>query len=292
MNRPRQAARLVRRVLSGARTGILLLGVLSLVFACTTATNAKDDKECSPGNRVYCRCRDRQEGSRVCNDDGLGFGPCEPCESADNPVEELEPGDPFLDDDAGAEDDSGGLPTGSCGNGVVENDEDCDDKNTIETDGCNSKCRLAGATAQKTNACPGLDVHVWGGAHAPTLAGTTVGSGNRSTKTGCNTNGNVDTRGGPAPDRVFKVVAHKTGSMNVTVTETSYNAFLYVSEACPAGNVEWLACANKVDGAGGETLSFPVASGKAYYVFVDGALPSSGDQRLIEGSYRVTFSIL
>ena len=79
--------------------------------------------------------------------------------------------------------------------------------------------------------------------------------------------------------------------MTAAVTDTSYNAFLYVAETCPSDNVEWFACTNKVDGVGSETLSFPVDDGKTYYVFVDGALPSSLDQSKLQGNFRVTFEI-
>ncbi len=275
------------------RAAALSLGVVSLLLACTTtATAVKEDKLCNPGNYVFCRCRDREEGAKLCKEDGQSFGPCEPCESYDNPEGPLEPGDPeepLPTPDAGT--DAEPEPNATCGDGIVQRGEDCDDANTNETDGCDSKCKLAGTTPFATNACPGLDVHVWGGAHKPTLASTTVASGGRRVKTTCSGAGNTATSGYASPDRVFKVVAHKTGVMTAAVTDTSYNAFLYVAETCPSDNVEWFACTNKVDGVGSETLSFPVDDGKTYYLFVDGALPSDTDQSKLQGSFRVTFQI-
>ena len=31
---------------------------------------------CTPGAYVFCRCQDRSEGTKLCQDDGKAFGPC------------------------------------------------------------------------------------------------------------------------------------------------------------------------------------------------------------------------
>lgn len=284
-----QLASLLGRRSSAARAALLSFGVVSLLLACTTTPKAKSDKECSPGAYVFCRCQDRQEGTKLCKDDGQSFGPCEPCETSDNPEGPLEPGDPgpdqpFPEPDAG--DDGGSNPNGSCGNGKVESGEDCDDGNTNETDGCDSKCKLAGATPFASNACPGLEVHVWGGPHSPTLASTTVGSGNRSVKPNCTTSANP-TSGANSPDRVFKVTAHKSGTLKVTTSDVNYNVFLWASEGCAPSENEYITCVNESGAVGAESMTFPVEDGKTYHVFVDG----SGIDNTRQGSFRVTFSI-
>lgn len=269
--------------------------LLTGIIACSSqATATKQDKLCTPGAYVFCRCQDRQEGTKLCKEDAASFGPCEPCESSTNPEGPLEPGDPGpgdpVDQDAGTEkpQDSGPDPNGSCGDGIVQNGEDCDDKNGDPNDGCDTSCKLSGTTPLASNSCPGLEVHVWGGAHKPTLSSTNSGAGNHSVKTTCGSaTGDVPTSGAAGADRVFKVVAHKTGSMQVVTTDTTFNNFLYVSATtCPTDQVEWLACANKNGAIGGESMSFPVDSGKTYYVFVDGAGISD-----YTGTFRVTFSI-
>lgn len=269
------------------RAPLVALGLLALLVACSGKVATKDDNLCTPGNYVFCRCQDRQEGTKLCKDDGRSFGPCEPCESYDD----LEgPGDPRPRPPPGVD---GGEeepePGAVCGDAIVDDGEDCDDGNDDDTDGCDAKCRLAGLTPASTSACPGLEVHVWGGAHEPSLTSTTTGSGNRSLKTSCS-NGTA-TSGAAGPDRVFKVTAHATGTMIVTTTYANYNVLLYASSSCPGATIAHTACANKVDGKGDETLVLPVESGQTYYVFVDGALPSSLDQALLQGSFRVTFSI-
>lgn len=267
------------------------LGLLGLVVACSAAPT-KSEPLCTPGNYVFCRCQDRQEGTKACSDDGQSFGPCEPCESYDDPYD---PYDPYDDDDPYPDPrptQDGGAPDAGavCGDGLVQAGEDCDDGNGSDADGCDGTCKLSGEAPPASNACPGLDVHVWGGAHAPTLRSTTVGSGNRSSNS-CTAPGSTPTSG-PGPDRVFKVTAHASGTMTVAVTDAAYNAFLYVADACPTGGkVAWTHCANATDGPGGESLSFPVAAGETRYVFVDGAQRSGAGSAELSGPFRVTFSV-
>lgn len=276
--------------------GALLLAIFG---GCTAETKAKTEKLCTPGAYVFCRCQDRAEGAKLCNETGDGFGKCEPCETDTNP--EIDPGssssggssgEPFPEEDSGGPTGDGGQTPADCGDGVVQNDEDCDDKNTNDADGCDQNCKLAGTNPAATNNCPGLEVHVWGGAHKPTLVGSTAGSGDRGVTPTCPSAGNGAASSGlSAGDRVFKVVAHKTGTLNVSVTDANYNVFLYVvaDTKCTGTNVEYLACNNDINGNGNETVSVPVDAGKQYHVFVDGAGAGfSGDPT---GNFRVSFQI-
>ncbi len=268
--------------------GALLAAILG---GCSAENKAKDEKLCKPGAYVFCRCQDRQEGSKQCNEAGDGYGKCEPCETDQNP--EIIEGSSSSSSSSSS---SGSIPTGdggpsggTCGDGIVQAGEDCDDKNGDDTDGCGKDCKLTSATTAATNACPGLEVHVWGGAHEPTTTGSTAGAGNRSATPTCPKSGNGATASGvTAPDRVFKVVAHKTGNLEVATSDATFNVFLYAvaDGKCAGSSVPQIACQNAVDGNGNETLTFPVEAGKAYHVFVDGGL--AGKQ---EGSFRVTFAI-
>jgi len=185
--------------------------------------------------------------------------------------------------DAG-DDEAGGDKPASCGDGVIQTGEDCDDRDSDDTDGCNKLCKLAGISPAATATCPGLAVHVWGGSHTPSLTMTTAGSGNRSANPACS-DGTAAT-GAAAADRVFKVTAHKTGTMTVAATDSQYDVFLYASDACNPAQNTYLKCTNKKDGVGDESLAFPVVTGKSYYVFVDGS--GAGAK---EGTVRVAFSI-
>lgn len=264
---------------------LLSLGIASLLgLACSSETGKKSERLCTPGQYVFCRCQDRSEGAKLCKEDGASFEPCEPCESL-GLGEDYDPG-PVPDDF-----DAGGPPP-RCGDGVVDRREDCDDDNDVEDDGCTKDCKLSPIApstpaAVASTSCPGLEVHVWGAPHAPTTTGTTVGSGNRSTTACAGPAGS--TTGSTATDRVFKVVAHATGKMTVTISDASFNQYLYVvPDTCPApgGAIQPLACVNAADGNTGETLEFAVESGKKYYVFVDGTGVSGNT-----GTFRVTFEI-
>src|SRR5262245_11425082 len=99
-----------------------------LAFACSAASSAKPKStRCTPGNYVFCRCADRNEGTKLCKEDGESFGKCEPCETDTNPElqEEDDPQPrPVLD---GGPD---SPPAGSkCGDKIVQEGEDCDDGN-------------------------------------------------------------------------------------------------------------------------------------------------------------------
>lgn len=282
----------MRRHRGSLSASIVVTGALLLATACgagcSSAQATKTATRCTPGSYVFCRCQDRQEGTKLCMEDGETFGRCEPCEPDSNPDGEPDDGgSPKPPRDAG---DSGeadsATPKAVCGNAIVENGEDCDDGNAVENDGCDRTCRLAGTDPVTSRSCPGLAVHVW--STPVTWSTTTAGSTNTATAspTCGSATGDIPATGAAASDRVLAVVAHKTGSMTVTTSDADHNSMLYVSDACKSGDNTWLACANKVDGVGGETMTFPVTAGKTYTVFLDGA-GLSGNQ----GVLRVTLSI-
>ena len=271
---------------SRLRVALVVAGALSILFACTKQ-DVKPAKQCTAGDYVFCRCQDRQEGEALCNADG-SQGACEPCETIDNPTGPLQPGDPGYPGDDGGVD--GGVDASTekpelCGNGTVDDGEDCDDGNSDDTDGCDATCKLAGLTPAATSACPGLTVHLWGGAQQPSLVTMTTGSGLRSASPACTTG--TSTSGASAPDRIFKVVPHKAGTLTVTTTDANYDSFIYVATSCSGSANVWLACANNNGAAAGESLALSVDAGKAYYVFIDGAGSGAG----ANGTARVTFSL-
>lgn len=272
----------VRRLLA-----LALVGSIGLVIAggCASSSSAADPTvvKCTPGNYVFCRCQNREEGTKLCNDDGHSFGKCEPCETLDNPVLPDDPNNPPPDLDGG---DPDAQPSNaSCGDKIVQDGEDCDDGNKVEDDGCDSTCHLAGSNPVTTRSCPGLDTHVW--SKPVTYVGTTVGS----TQTGslspnCKSDGVNPTSGSLGPDRVFNVTAHKTGTMTVTTTDTDYDCLIYVTQSCTSTPITSLTCAHNTIGVGGETMTFPVTAGQSYSVFVDGAGITK-----YQGVFRLTVSI-
>jgi cysteine-rich repeat protein len=266
---------------------VAVLAILVLACSGKTSSATSSERICTPGAYVYCRCQDRQEGTKLCHDDGAGFDKCLPCETATNPEVPVPPGEtPPTGQDAG---DDAPVGPGKCGDKIVQQDEDCDDGNTDDSDGCDTSCRLSGTDPPASRSCPGLDVHVWGTARAVTLTSTTTGAPNTaSANPACpSAAGNFPTNGAASNDRLFHVTAHRTGLMTVSTGDTNFDNWIYVSETCAAGENTYITCSNKVQGVGSETLSFPVDAGKSYTVFVDGSGISGN-----EGAFRVTFNIM
>ncbi len=270
-------------------------GVLGVLFATALPSacsepEAKQERECTPNKKVFCRCRDRGQGEALCNATGTGWvGPCEPCETYDNPAlpPGVKPDGSFFSRDASSDAPLDG-PATSCGNGVVDEDEDCDDDNDVDPDGCNRDCRLSGDNPLMTRACPGLDVHVW--SRPVEYDGSTIGAPliTKVDPTCPSDQGNVPTRGDAGPERIFHVVAHKTGLLTATTSNADFNSFLYVQQVCSTGDyVPYLACTNKVHGVEGETLTIPVEAGEAYTLFVDGA----GIEHVGGGNFHLKLTI-
>lgn len=275
------------------RSFLAAFGLVALFVACSS-TPAKKTTLCTPNKASYCRCQDREQGEKTCAKDGQSFGPCEPCETIDNPEGPLLPGDPGIDDpypkgdddddvDAGGKD-SGPTTTARCGDGTVQKGEDCDDANAANDDGCDDKCKLAGTKPDSSQTCPGLAVDIWGGEHRPTLTLTTDGAGDRKSKDLCAASGSTAVNGAGAPDRVFHVTAHANGTMNVAVTNADFNTYVYVASDCDPATETATKCVNKVNAVGDETLVFGATAEKTYSVFVDGADGA-------KGNFKITFAI-
>jgi cysteine-rich repeat protein len=265
------------------------VGAVGLVVAggCASKTGATEPAvKCTPGNYVFCRCQNREEGTKLCGEDGHSFGKCEPCETLDNPSIPDEPGVPPVEVDASDRDVQQPTPA-TCGDKIAQDGEDCDDGNKVNDDGCDDTCHLSGSNPLATRSCPGLDTHVW--AKPVSYVGTTVGSTFRgSLSPNCKSDGQNPTSGASGPDRVFNVTAHKTGNMTVTTTDTDYDSLIYVTQGCvnaPTA-ITYLTCAHNTIGVGGETMTFPVTAGQSYSVIVDGAGISK-----YEGVFRLTISI-
>jgi len=177
------------------------------------------------------------------------------------------------------------LTTGSfCGDGSVNMGEGCDDANKTPGDGCENNCMPSGSVTE-SDACPGVTGHVWPGSTL-TIAGDTTAA-NLSYSSASGTCGSIPGGIGlSAPDRVYALVAHKTGMMNVDVA-ANYNTVIYV-RAAPCATGAQIACSAAVAGSTipqTETVSFSAVDGQTYYLVVDGA--GSTDSAKYRGTYTV-----
>src|SRR5688572_165874 len=69
------------------RRSLLALGFLAaVVMACGQESNAKAERICTPDAYVFCRCQDRQEGTKHCKEDGVSFEECLPCDGSGSGV--------------------------------------------------------------------------------------------------------------------------------------------------------------------------------------------------------------
>jgi cysteine-rich repeat protein len=255
----------------------------ALVFACSSTPTGPNKTDCKAGTAYFCRCADRQEGTRVCNDDGFTYGPCEPCFPTEPPPPEEDGSFPTEDvfvpaSDAGDSGDGGDA--GPCPNGTVEPGEECDDGNRTANDGCSTTCTLQAGTTTGDK-CPGMAVHVWD--KPVVFVGRTVGAlDDYSANPDC-----AGASGFGSPERVFAVTAHKAGTMRVATSAADFPHMIYRANACApvARDFTYAACSN-VAANGNETLMFPVTAGTTYFVVVDGG--AAGQQ---QGNFTVTFSI-
>jgi hypothetical protein len=51
-----------------------------VAFACSGKDNSAPQRLCTPGAYVFCRCQNRDEGTKLCNPDGNSFKDCGPCD--------------------------------------------------------------------------------------------------------------------------------------------------------------------------------------------------------------------
>lgn len=107
---------------------VALLGAFAtLGLACGSSDGSGDStggtsggNGCVPGAQSACDCPGGGVGIQICNATGTGLEPCD-CSNIGN---------------------TGSTGTGStsCGNGVVDSGEECDDGNNVDADGCNTSC--------------------------------------------------------------------------------------------------------------------------------------------------------
>lgn len=89
--------------------------------------------DCTPGAELGCMCTNGQAGTQICADNGAELSSCV-CGGGGGPVDT---GD--TETDTGDTDEPTGSP-GQCGNGVVDEGEQCDDGNAVYDDACSNDC--------------------------------------------------------------------------------------------------------------------------------------------------------
>ena len=63
---------------------VALFGAALFVACAPESKGTTSERICTPNAYVFCRCRDRAEGTKRCMDDGKGFEECLPCDGSGN----------------------------------------------------------------------------------------------------------------------------------------------------------------------------------------------------------------
>ncbi len=241
-----------------------LLACLAALAAVSFGSCAEGEprlgSDCTPNQRVFCRCPDGSGGTQLCARDGKSFTECGPCAGG-------APGD---DDD----DDGGLIGRPVCGNGLLEPGEQCDDGNEIDDDECSSLCqrRLPGGPV------PGEGADLCVGAQpAPLAVGVEFQARQALAAAGADLRGSC---GGEGADLVFGLTPAIAGRLDLTLVpeDPALDAVLYVrAGACDDAALEPAGGCQNAAGAGAEEkLSVTVEGNTAYYVFVDAQGPGAG----------------
>lgn len=223
--------------------GLFVAGVVAFA-GCSSGSNAKGDRICTPGANVFCRCADRSEGTKLCADDGMSFAT--PCSTNESRTE-----------CAGGEipDPNTGQPVDDAGNPI----DPQDDGGTVTPNGVDS------CPGKSTSLTPGVDT---------IIEGDTTGAKDDAKGTG------ACAAGAGGGEHVYRLIPTGSGSVNIKVEGTgTFNPTVYIRTTC-TDEASQVRCAETTGAGGTETFQHNMVSGKEYFLFVDGASSSAGKYKI------------
>jgi cysteine-rich repeat protein len=159
------------------------------------------------------------------------------------------------------------VKPGTCGNGVIEGAEQCDDGGTAAGDGCDASCKLEVTTDGSACLTPKVVTLAddGSGLYSGTLTyGTTAMKALKSFSVACPSAGR---------EAFIKVTAPIDGNLVAKVSGAPFDVTIGARSSCTpdTGDTNRLACSASVKGVGNEQFGFPVVAGKDYILVVDGA---------------------
>ena len=216
--------------------------------------------------------------------DGLAAEPGEACDGDD--LEGFDCTDFGSDQPGGlaclddCSDFSTALCSGECGNGAIEQGEQCDDGGTVGGDGCSATCQIEDPT------CPSAIPIDLGFGSLQIAGDTTAGS------TAFTTANALCPAGAAGPSAVFVVTAQEQGFLTAWLDRngTAFDSVLYAQTAC-GNDATTILCADNsaplspLPNFGGEVVSFPVLQGDVVYLVVDSIAPAS------QGAFSLTIDL-
>lgn len=230
----------LRSIIGSALAAAALFVVAQGCSVLSQDTASKEERLCTPGANVFCRCADRSEGTKLCKDDGKSFEECTTGEGAciGGEIDDPNTGKPV--DDAGkpVDEDSGTPP--------VPDIEACPGKPTAVT--------------------PGADIVVQGD--------TTGAKDDAKGKAG------ACAVGAGGPDHVYRLTPTGTGALKVTLEATgAYNPLVYLRTTCADESTQG-ACAPPTGAGSTVTFTYNVVTGHDYFLVVDGASGTTGKYKI------------
>lgn len=217
------------------------LGVVLATQGCsllqeTPAT--KEERLCTPGAYVFCRCADRSEGTKLCKADGQSFEAC----STDG--------------------------SGECLGGEVDDPQT--NKPVPTPDASTPDSSANGSQPDARDACPGKPQALVPGVQT-VLEGDTASAANdrRGKSQG------ACAVGQGANDHVYHLIPSASGTLDVEVQGTDgINPLAYVRATCDDESSQ-IACAPPL-ASKNVTLEMNVKTGNDYYLVIDGAAGTAG----------------
>lgn len=152
----------------------------------------------------------------------------------------------------------GGDPT--CGNGLLESGEECDDGNLIPGDGCDSNCESENGS-EICNDAPAICPGTYGGSTLGMLANgsSSCGISNKS------------------PDVWYRYTPGEDGTLTVSLCGASnYDTVVSVHTGCPGNVLNEVGCDDDLCGNMRSFLTVPVIRAVDYYIRVSGYDRASG----------------
>lgn len=152
----------------------------------------------------------------------------------------------------------------TCGDGIAQVPEQCDDGNTAPGDGCSADCQLE-SVGSASGTCPGFSF----GFPASTVAKTVSFAGDTLASDKSNF-GAVDCTSTSAREQIWAVTPAAPGALSVKLAASFPEATLHIRRECFTSATQ-VDC--KTGGEAGEPIerTFPVLGQNTYFVFIDGA---------------------
>ena len=173
------------------------------------------------------------------------------------------------------------APT-SCGDGVAQHPEQCDDGNITDGDGCSATCQLETPSAAP-GTCPGASYELVGSTAQPTKVSFAGDVGSLE-----NTFGAFGCTGALGPDQVYAITPTISGAITAELHASYPNAVLHVRSECFTSSTE-LDCQEGPLAAVPTRTTFAVEAQRTYFIFAD--TDTYDDKKMFPGAGLYTLDV-